>query len=52
MSISAPAGDVEEILRREGLSLAETLDPRNYLIAHGLHDAICLFIKKNYTIFS
>ena len=31
-------GDVEKILRREGLPLPETLDPCNYLIAHGLHE--------------
>jgi hypothetical protein len=32
-----PAGDVEEVLRRESFSLAESFNPRNYLIPHGFH---------------
>jgi hypothetical protein len=34
---SRPARNVEEVLRREGFSLAEPFDPFNYLISHGFH---------------
>src|SRR6185437_2461746 len=32
-----PAGDVEEILSRKGLSITQPFDARNYLIPHGFH---------------
>jgi hypothetical protein len=47
-----PAGDVEKILRGEGLSLAEALDARNYLISHGLHGLCRRLIKNKCTTFS
>jgi hypothetical protein len=32
-----PASDVQEVFRGKCLSFAETIDPSNYLISHGLH---------------
>jgi hypothetical protein len=47
-----PAGDVEEVLSGKSLPFAETLNPPNYLISHGLHGPTRLPIKKNYDAFS
>ncbi|HEY1257180.1 MAG TPA: hypothetical protein VGF01_20610 [Terracidiphilus sp.] len=47
-----PARNVEEVLRREGFSLAKSFNPRNYLIPHGFHATPLFSVKKNYTSFS
>ena len=48
----ATASDIEEILGGEGSSFAKSINPRNYLISHGLHnDNVLGYLEKIYYFF-